>query len=265
MNFDFSGKTVLITAGSKGMGFALANNFAKCNANVVICSRNNKNLKIAKKKILSENKKAKILALKFDISKTDEIDNLFKKIEKHYLTSVNILINNSGGPPVKEILKITHKDLDNAINNNFKSAVFFSKVALKKMIKSKWGRIINLTSTTAREPEPNFALSNSTRSALASFSKTLSLEVGKYGITVNTILTGGCMTDRLKSLISNHSKMNSKKYSKKIKSISLNVPVRFIAVPDEFIQQILFLASENSSYITGAAIPIDGGTSKSIF
>ena len=78
MNFDFSGKTVLITAGSKGIGFALANNFAKCNANVVICSRDNKNLKIAKKKILSENKKAKILALKFDISKTDEIDNLLQ-------------------------------------------------------------------------------------------------------------------------------------------------------------------------------------------
>lgn len=265
INFDFTNKTVLITAGSKGIGFELAKHFVKYNANVVICSRSDKNLKIAKKKILLDNKKAKILTIKFDISKIGKIDNVFKKIEKHYLNTVDILINNSGGPPVKEILKITNKDLDKAIDNNFKSAVFFSKLALKKMIKKKWGRIINLTSTTAREPEPAFALSNSTRSALASFSKTLSLEVGKYGITVNTILTGGCITDRLKSLITNNGKISNKNYLKEIKKISLDFPVRHLASPEEFIQLVLFLATKNSSYITGAAIPIDGGSSKSIF
>ena len=140
-----------------------------------------------------------------------------------------------------------------------------SKTALKKMIKKKWGRIINLTSTTAKEPAANFALSNVTRSALVSFSKTLSLEVAKYGITVNTILTGGCITDRLKSLISNNNKLSKKNYLNKVRKISSEVPVRHLATTEEFVQQILFLATKNSSYINGAAIPIDGGSSKSVF
>ena len=108
-------------------------------------------------------------------------------------------------------------------------------------------------------------LSNVTRAGLTSFGKTLSLEVAKYGITVNTILTGGVLTDRLENLIKLSIKNTNKNYKSVIKKISNDVPVGRIATPKEFIQLILFLASENSSYITGTAIPIDGGTSKSIF
>ena len=129
----------------------------------------------------------------------------------------------------------------------------------------KWGRIINLTSSTAKEPALKMALSNVTRSGVASFGKTLSLEVAKYGITVNTILTGGVLTERLENLIKLRINNTNIKYNDEIKRISNNVPVGRIATPNEFIQLILFLASENSSYVTGTSIPIDGGSSKSIF
>ena len=108
-------------------------------------------------------------------------------------------------------------------------------------------------------------LSNVSRAALASFGKTLSMEVAKYGITVNTILTGGVLTDRLKNLIKIRIKGSKLKLNDEISRISKNIPVGRIAKPEEFIQLILFLASENSSYITGSSIAIDGGTSKNIF
>ena len=132
-------------------------------------------------------------------------------------------------------------------------------------MKKNWGRIINLTSTTAKEPAKGMGLSNVSRAALASFGKTLSMEVAKYGITVNTILTGGVLTDRLKNLIKIRIKGSKLKLNDEISRISKNIPVGRIAKPEEFIQLILFLASENSSYITGSSIAIDGGTSKNIF
>ena len=136
-----------------------------------------------------------------------------------------------------------------------------SQKVIPGMKKNKWGRIINLTSTTAKEPSPSLVLSNVTRAGVISFGKSLSYEVGIHGITVNSILTGGVLTDRIKSLIGK----DKKKISRTLKKIANNIPVKRIANPDEFIQIILFLCSENSSYINGSAITVDGGVSKSIF
>ena len=144
------------------------------------------------------------------------------------------------------------------------SGVLLSKLVINSMKKKKWGRIINLTSTTAKEPADNMALSNVTRAALTSFSKTLSREVAKYGITVNTILTGGCLTDRFYNLLKKASK-NKKDFDINLKKLISLSPMKKIAKPEEFIQLIIFLASENSSYINGSAIPIDGGSSRTIF
>ena len=207
----FENKIVLITAGSKGIGFAIAKEFLKCGAKVTISSRNISNLKNAK----------------------------------------------------KALIKIAAKD--KILNINFKSAIYSSTIALNKMKKKGWGRIINLTSSTAKEPAKKMCLSNVSRAALASFAKTLSLEVGEFGVTVNTILTGGVLTDRLKNLIKIRIKKSNLKLNQEINKISKNIPVGRIASPDEFIQLIIFLASEKSSYVNGAAIPIDGGTSKSLF
>ena len=164
-----------------------------------------------------------------------------------------------------EISDTNYKQWEEAININLKSTIFSSIEAIKKMKKKKWGRIINLTSSTAKEPALKMGLSNVTRSAVASFGKTLSLEVAKYGITVNTILTGGVLTERLENLIKLRINNTNIKYDDEIKRISNNIPVGRIATSKEFVQLILFLSSENSSYVTGTSIPIDGGSSKSIF
>ena len=202
MEYNFTGKTVLVLAGSKGIGFEISNQFYQYNADVIIVSRSLENLKKAKKEIL-KNKltKGSISIEKFDISNVSKIDTFAKQIEKKYSKSVDILISNSGGPPPKSISQITNKDWQKALNNNLLGAIYFTKVFSKKMIKNNWGRIIYLTSSTAKEPVANFALSNVPRAALSSFSKTLSLEIADKGVTVNNILTGGVLTERLKYLV----------------------------------------------------------------
>ncbi len=262
---SFQNKTILITAGSKGIGFAIAKEFLKRGANVGISSRNFENLSKAKKFLLKFSSKDKILTLKHDLNNTKDIKKLFLKTEKFFKSSVDILINNSGGPPPKLISEISNKDLESALNVNLKSAIYASNYAVKEMKKKKWGRIINLTSTTAKEPAKKMCLSNISRAALTSFGKTLSLEAGEFGVTVNTILTGGVLTDRLKNLIRLRIKNTNLSLNKEIEKISNNIPVGRIASPDEFIHLIIFLASEEASYINGTAIPLDGGTSKSIF
>ncbi len=261
----FENKIVLITAGSKGIGFAIAKEFLLCGAKIAITSRNSSNLKTAKKALANIAPKNKILTIKHNLNDIRFIKKLFHKTESFFKNSVDILINNSGGPTPKFITEITDKDWEKSLNINFKSAIYASTIALKKMKKKRWGRIINLTSSTAKEPARKMCLSNVSRAALASFGKTLSLEVGEFGITVNTILTGGVLTDRLKNLIKIRINKTNLKLDKEINKISKNIPVGKIASPEEFIQLIIFLASEKASYINGTAIPIDGGTSKSLF
>jgi len=265
LKYNFKNKTILITAASKGIGFELAKQLALSGANVSINSRNSNNLKKAKENILFLKKNAKIFTIKQSLENTKNLKNIVTKTEKFFKNKIDILINNSGGPEPKLIMNTTSRDWEKALNINLKSAIYLSMHVVKNMKKNNWGRIINLTSTTAKEPAKSMCLSNITRSGLISFSKTLSMEVAEYGITVNSILTGGVLTERLKNLLKKS--INKKKYNleKEIKNISKNIPVQRIASPDEFIQLILFLCSENSSYVNGAAIPVDGGSSKGLF
>lgn len=264
MKINLKNKTILITAGSKGIGFELAQQLLKLNAKICICSRNSTNLNLAKKKLYKYFVDGKLLILKHDIAKINNNLNLIKKIKKKFNTGIDILINNSGGPKPSKIEKLTNKDWQNAINSNLLGSISITKEVIDNMKKKRWGRIINLTSTTAKEPALGMALSNVTRSALASYSKTLSLELAANGITVNTILTGGCLTDRFKNLIQINSK-NKKDFNIKIKKVVEQTAMKKIAKPIEFVQLIIFLCSEYSSYINGTAIEIDGGNSKSIF
>ena len=241
-------KIAVIGAGVIGSGWIVR--FLAHNKKVIVYDTNPK----LRKKVILEVKRA-----------WPFVKKLFNKTERYFKNSVDILVNNSGGPAPKFISEITAKDWEKSLNINFKSAIYSSTIALNKMKKKGWGRIINLTSSTAKEPAKKMCLSNVSRAALASFAKTLSLEVGEFGVTVNTILTGGVLTDRLKNLIKIRIKKSNLKLNQEINKISKNIPVGRIASPDEFIQLIIFLASEKSSYVNGAAIPIDGGTSKSLF
>ncbi len=262
IKFDFKNKLVLVLASSKGIGYELAKSYALNKAKVAICSRSLKNIKSAKKKLEKLGLKNRIEFFRTDLSKEKEIDKLYSSVVKKFNQKIDILINNSGGPPTKETLKTNDKDWDYALSNNLRSFVKMSLKVIPNMKKNKWGRIVNLASSTAKEPAQNMVLSNVTRAGVLAFAKTLSKEIKTEGVTVNSILTGAVMTDRLTQLIKKNKKISLKKSLKNLNSI---IPVQHVADPNEFIQLVLFLSSDEASYVNGAAIPIDGGLSNTIF
>ncbi len=265
IKYDFNESVVLVTAASKGIGFAIANSFYVSGAKVAICSRD----KLVLDKAVSEMKQhsgGEIVGFQCDLSNINECNNLVDKVERYYGVNVDILVNNSGGPPPKRINEIDLDDWENAINQNLLSSIVMTNAVMPGMINNNFGRIIYLTSTLSKEPAENMVLSNVTRAGVAAFSKTLSREIPlKSGITVNTILTGGCKTERFYSLVEKQIDGTNESMEDAIDRLSKTVPVGYFPTPDEFSKTILFLASNEASYINGVTLPLDGGALKSVF
>ena len=262
IKYDFRNKLVLVLASSKGIGYELAKSFALNNAHVAICSRSIKNLNQAKRKLKIVNKHNKVKFFKTDLSKKGSTKKLYLNVKKSFKKDIDILVNNSGGPAAKEIIKTNEKDWNYSIDNNLMSFIKMSLEVIPNMKKKKWGRIINLTSATAKEPAEKMVLSNVTRAGVLAFSKTLSKEIKTDGVTVNSILTGSVLTDRLLSLFKKNKTMSLKN---SLKKLSTSIPVQHIAHPNEFVQLVLFLCSNEASYVNGVAISVDGGLSNTIF
>ncbi len=261
MIIDLRGKTALVTASSKGIGFAVGKALFESGANVCICSRSEDNLRTAQRALADPKR---VLAITGDIADAEFLNQLVNQAKAHFGT-IDILVNNNGGPPPGEALSFDDAQWLAAINGNLMSVIRLSRLVVPEMKKNGWGRIVNLTSTTAREPAAGMALSNVTRAGVAAYTKTLAQEVGPFGITVNTILTGGVLTDRLHSLLERNVKDTGESVDDAVARIGKTIPVQHISTPDEFVQTILFLVSPEASYVTGAAIPVDGGASKSTF
>lgn len=263
MNNHFKNKLALVTASTKGIGFAIADGLLANGAKVVICSSKSKNIRNANKIIKKKYNKKNYLIIKCNIAKKSDVSKMLKAIERKFAKPVEILINNSGGPKVKKILDTNFNDWQQAVNNNLLSTIFVTKSILPQMLKKKWGRIINLTSTTAKEPAKLMSLSNVTRAGVVAFGKTLSKELSGSGITVNNILTGGVMTDRLNNLLKIKSNNDKIKISLLLKGIEKDTPSGYIATPEEFAKIIIFLCSKEANYLNGIAINVDGGTGNS--
>jgi 3-oxoacyl-[acyl-carrier protein] reductase len=264
MNIDLKGKTALVTASTRGIGLAVARGLHAAGANICINGRDEKSLAEATHSI-GQTDSGRIFSLAGDIADPDFLSQLTEKSVEHFRAEIDILVNNSGGPPPGEALSISEEQWQRAINANLLSVIRLCALVIPGMKAKSWGRIINLTSTAAKEPAAGMVLSNVTRAGVAAYGKTLAQEAGPFGITANTILTGGCLTDRLRSLLEGRIKESGESIDEAIASIEKTIPVRHIASPEEFAQTVLFLASPQASYINGTAIPVDGGTSKSTY
>ena len=261
MKINLNNKKALVGGSSKGLGYAVAKELAKCGAIVTLASRNEPLLKknvIELEKITGNNHNYIVVDYNNSRDYKEIIDDFFKT------NSVDILVNNTQGPPSGDVLSVTESDYKNTFNLLFQNTVNTSIAALKNMKKNGWGRIINMTSVSVKEPLSYLALSNTIRSAVSSWGKTLSIESGKYNVTVNNILTGFFNTERLKELNSEKAKKFNVESKEVFKKMSEMVPMKRIGEPEEFGYLIAFLASEYADYINGANIPIDGGLLKSM-
>jgi len=261
MNISLKSKRALVGGSSKGLGNAVAKQLARSGATVTLLSSNEQRL------INTVNDLKEQTGLNHDYLVVDynNFEEYQKKIEEYLLVNpIDILINNTQGPRGGDVMNVSIEDYQKSFDLLFKSVVITTMIALKNMKKNKWGRIINMASMSVKEPLQYLALSNSIRSALTTWGKTLSNDLGSYNITVNNILTGYFNTQRINQLNSEKAKKLNINIEEVYQSMKELVPLKRIGDPREFAYLITFLASDNAAYINGANIPIDGGLIRSM-
>jgi 3-oxoacyl-[acyl-carrier protein] reductase len=264
MNLELLDKNVLVTAASKGIGYAIAKQFAFEGAKIVICSANEENIKTAVEKIKSISGNTNVWGTVCNLNNNDELLKLID-FTKEKFGKIDILVNNCGGPTPGFFENLNESDWDYSYNQVLKSAMKLIKFVLPDMKENKFGRIINITSISVKQPVDNLLLSNTFRSGLTAFAKTISNELAPHNITVNNIAPGYTLTDRFKQLITFRANTAGVSYDDMVVKMSSDIPMKRFANPDEIGNLAVFLASPVAGYITGTTINADGGYTKSTY
>jgi len=261
LNLDLTNKNALVGGGSKGLGNATAIELAKLGANITLISRSKERLQAAVAAL------PKTAAQSHDYivaDSSDTIDLRKKVLQLLEQKSIHILINNTGGPKGGPIMEADPVEFLQAFNNHLICNHMLVQLVAEGMKKEGYGRIINITSTSIRQPIPGLGVSNTTRGAVASWAKTMSLELAPFGITINNILPGTTSTSRIEEIITARAKRADIPYAQVEEQFRAQIPMARFASPEEIGAVAAFLASPAASYITGTSIPVDGGRIKSI-
>ncbi len=257
MDLRIKGRVGVVTAASRGLGRAVAESLASEGVNLVICSRNERTIKITAEEIRKKYN-INVVPVACDVTKKSDIEILRSKVDEKF-GKCHILFVNSGGPPPGSVGDFKDEDFRKAIELNLISTINIVNAFLPFMKEQKWGRILASTSISVKQPLGTLALSNVSRAGVVSFVKTLSDDVGKYNITANTIAPGYIMTERVVQLLKVRSENDGRSYNDIKKELENSIPVKKIGSPEEFGAFSAFLLSEISSYITGVTVLIDGG------
>jgi 3-oxoacyl-[acyl-carrier protein] reductase len=257
MNLDLTNKKAIVCGSTQGLGLASAIELSLLGADVTLLSRNEEKLKEALLKLdISKNQKHQYIVADF------EFPEQVKKSITEYLdkkNTVNILVNNTGGPKGGNAVDASPEDFMGAFKSHLICNQLLVQAVLPSMKESGYGRIINIISISVKQPIPGLAVSNTIRGAVASWSKTLANELGEFGITVNNVLPGYTRTTRYESIIQNKMSASHKSEKEIEEEFTSTIPLKKIGKPEEFGAAVAFLCSPAASYITGINLPIDGG------
>jgi 3-oxoacyl-[acyl-carrier protein] reductase len=260
MELNLRGKTALVAASSQGLGKAIAEALLKEGANVMLASRDETKLKEVKSEL--ENLGGEVEFIRADVTSENDIKNMVKAAAERF-GGIDILVNNAGGPPSGSFETLTDEQWFQSFELNLLSYVRNIREALP-YLKKNGGKIINIASSSIKEPIPGLVLSNTFRTGIVGLSKTLAQEFAPYGILVNTLAPGRIDTDRVKHLDQvNGEKAGVSPEEMKEKSIK-SIPLNRYGTPEEFAKVAVFLASDANTYMTGSSFLVDGGMVKSI-
>jgi 3-oxoacyl-[acyl-carrier protein] reductase len=260
MELNLKNKVALVCGSTQGIGRATAMALASEGVKVTLLARNEAKLKL----VLSELPKTAVHDyIVADFSKIEELQlNVSDYINKN--PGFHILINNTGGPRSGSIINATLEQFESAFTMHLKCNHVLTQLLVPYMKSEGYGRIINVISTSVKEPIEGLGVSNTIRNAVGNWSKTLSFELGAFGITVNNILPGFTETARLNEIIEEKAKKANRSFKEMAKLMKNYTPAKRFAKPKETANTVVFLASEAASYINGVNIPVDGGRTKSL-
>ncbi len=257
MDLELKGKVALVTAASKGLGAAVAHQFAMEGADLAICSRDEKRINDRSVAIRSATG-AEVLPIVADVSNATDVDELVASTLDKY-GRLDILITNAGGPPSAPFLSLSVDDFEAAVKLNLMSTVRLCYATVPHMISHGGGSIVTITSLSVKQPIDNLVLSNSVRLAVIGLTKSLANELGPKGIRINSILPGWTRTGRVSELLQSRAAQNGTTVAEETERIVNSFPLRRMAEPEEFARATVFLASPAASYIHGVALQVDGG------
>ena len=260
MKLNLKHKNALVCGSTAGIGKAAAIALSQEGVNVTLVARNEDKLKEVLPLLSSDGNHNYIVV---DFSNPIELkEKVSDYISKHH--GFHILVNNTGGPRSGEILNATLEQFETTFTQHLKCNHVLVQTVVPFMKKEGFGRIINVISTSVKEPIPGLGVSNTIRGAVGNWSKTLSVELGEFGITVNNILPGFTETERLNEIVKVKAQKEGTTEKEMAEIMKSYTPAKRFAKPEETANAIVFLASEAASYINGINLPVDGGRTKSL-
>lgn len=263
MDMGVADKVVLVQAATRGLGFAVARAFAQEGARVVITGRNQSRMAEAVAELESLTDKEHVLGVLCDLSLPGDIDALFETIEQSW-GGVDVLINNAGGPPKGDFLDFSDGDWEEAFSSCLMSMIRSVRHVLPHMRSQRWGRIVNIASSSIRQPIEGLILSNTFRAGILGLAKSLAVELAPVNILVNTLGPGRIATDRVRSLDQSDAAAAGISVADVQKRWHEKIPMGRYGEPDEFAAVALFLGSAVNGYVTGQALLVDGGMVRSL-
>ncbi len=257
MDLGLKDKVALVAASSKGLGRACAEAMAQEGAKVTLCARDEMALNKTKADIIAATG-AEVLAVVADMTNPHDIETVVQQTVEQF-GGLHILVTNAGGPPAGFFADFDDAQWQSAFDLSMMSGVRLIRAALPHMQAAKWGRIINITSISVKEPVDNLVLSNAIRPGVHGLAKTLSNQLAADNITINNVMPGYTQTDRINNLVAATVQRSGKSEAEVLADLGKPIPAGRIGQPEEFGALVAFLASEKASYITGVSIPADGG------
>lgn len=255
MNINLKGRTALVCGSTQGIGKAIAMQFASCGASVILLARNADKLE----KVCSELPSTDGQSHKFFIADFSSTSSVAEACAKLGSEGIDILVNNTGGPAAGKAIDAKPEEFIAAFNAHLVNNQQLLQAVIGGMKERKYGRVINIISTSVKVPLNNLGVSNTIRGAVGNWSKTVATELAPFNITVNNILPGATETERLGSIIENKSAKTQTDKSHVQDEMLAEIPMKRFGKPEEPAYAAAFLASDYAAYITGTNIVVDGG------
>ena len=259
MQIDLTNKYALVCGSTQGIGKASAIRLAQAGASVTLVARNQERLTQVKNELPADHGQEH----DFIVADFSDPNGLAEKVKSKLANrAFHILVNNTGGPPGGNVFEAQVDEFEKAFTQHLKCNHLLVQAVVPGMKEAKYGRIINIISTSVKQPLDGLGVSNTIRGAVANWAKTMANELGQFGITVNNILPGATGTERLASIIKSKAEKSGRSIEEVTEQMKSSVPAKRIADASEIAGPVLFLASELASYVNGINLPVDGGRTK---